>query len=116
MKIWVYHKCSTCKDALRFLERHKKIVEVKEITTEPPTLEELKQMLEFQEGNLKKLFNTSGQLYRELQLSQKLDQMPQEKALKLLTQNGMLIKRPFLLSSSIGIVGFHENEWFHQLV
>ncbi len=117
MIVYVYHKCSTCKEALRFLEKTKGKgnFSVKEITVTPPSLEELQQMLKFQKGHLKKLFNTSGQLYRERQLSQKINDMPFEDALMLLTQEGMLVKRPFLLTEETGLVGFNEELWLKIL-
>ena len=68
-------------------------------------------MLSFLDGDLKKLFNTSGQLYRELEISKKLPDMTTEQALALLSKNGKLIKRPFILASDFGMVGFKENEW-----
>lgn len=111
MKVYLYSKCSTCKNALRFLEKNQLKVEIVEITQTPPTVEELTQMLALQNGQLRKLFNTSGQLYRELQLSEKLEGMPIDQALKLLSQNGMLVKRPFLLGKGIGLLGFNEKEW-----
>jgi arsenate reductase (glutaredoxin) len=117
MIIYVYSKCSTCQDALRFLEkqRGKNSFTIKEITVTPPSLKDLQQMLKFQNGNLIKLFNTSGQLYRELCLKDKLDQMPLDQALKLLTENGMLVKRPFLLAEEFGLLGFKEPEWSQHL-
>lgn len=84
---------------------------IKEITQEPPSINELKKMLAFQQGNLKKLFNTSGQLYRKLHLNEKLNDMPADKALELLTQEGMLVKRPFLIGKDFGLTGFKEVEW-----
>lgn len=112
MIVYLYSKCSTCQKALRFLEKqHLKGLTVKEITKEPPSLDELQRMLKYQGGNLKKLFNTSGQLYRELNLSEKLKDMPLEGALKLLTQHGMLVKRPFLIGNDFGITGFNETTW-----
>jgi arsenate reductase-like glutaredoxin family protein len=84
---------------------------VKEITTTPPTVEELQQMLNFKNGNLKKLFNTSGQLYREMQLNEKLQNMHLNDALKLLSEHGMLVKRPFVIGKNIGLTGFKEAEW-----
>lgn len=114
MIIYIYGKCSTCQDALRFLEKTKKdSFTVKEITLTPPSLEELQRMLKFQKGNLKKLFNTSGQMYREMELNKKIDSMPLEEALGLLTQHGMLVKRPFLLGKDFGLVGFKEAEWLN---
>lgn len=111
MIIYIYGKCSTCQKALHFLKKQKEVFTVKEITQEPPSLKELQQMLKFQNGDLKKLFNTSGQLYREWQLNEKLNQMPLNVALKLLTEHGMLVKRPFLLGKDFGITGFNETQW-----
>lgn len=111
MVIYVYSKCSTCKDALRFLKDKGVKVEIKEITETPPSLDELTAMLNYQDDNLKKLFNTSGNLYREMQLSEKLDKMSLQDALKLLNTHGMLVKRPFLLGKKFGLVGFNKTEW-----
>ncbi len=66
MILYVYSKCSTCKDALKFLEQKKAVFLLKEITETPPTVAELQAMLDFMQGNLKKLFNSSGLLYREM--------------------------------------------------
>lgn len=111
MLIYIYGKCSTCQKAIRFLEKQKVDYTAKEITQEPPSIDELQKMLQFQKGNLKKLFNTSGQLYRELQLNEKFKEMALNDALKLLSENGMLVKRPFLLGKDFGLVGFNETEW-----
>lgn len=81
----------------------------------PPSLEELQLMLKYQGDNLKKLFNTSGNLYKEMQLGEKLKEMPLRTALTLLTQHGMLVKRPFLLSETYGLTGFNEKEWSNAL-
>ncbi|HEV8052719.1 MAG TPA: Spx/MgsR family RNA polymerase-binding regulatory protein [Parachlamydiaceae bacterium] len=111
MIVYVYGKCSTCKNALQFLKQRGAKYTFKEITTEPPSLAELRQMLKYQNGNLKKLFNTSGLLYKEMQLSTKLEHMPLEEALDLLNQHGMLVKRPFLLGDHFGLTGFNETAW-----
>lgn len=116
MIIYIYGKCSTCKQALQFLEQHKIKNTSKEITLTPPSLEELKMMLKYQNNNLKKLFNTSGMLYKEMQLSDKLEAMPLEQALKLLNQHGMLVKRPFLLADHFGLVGYNEAVWSKALL
>jgi arsenate reductase (glutaredoxin) len=71
-------------------------------------------MLQFQQGNIKKLLNTSGQLYREMQLSEKLNNWTHPQVLKLLNQHGMLVKRPFFLGMDFGLVGFKEEEWAVQ--
>lgn len=115
MIVYIYGKCSTCRDAIRFLEELKVIFTVKEITKEPPSLTELKQMLDYQNGNLKKLFNTSGLLYKEMNLSTKLEDMPLSEALKLLNTHGMLVKRPFLLGKNFGLTGFNKKEWLEKL-
>jgi Spx/MgsR family transcriptional regulator len=115
MRAYLYSKCSTCKDALRFINDRKIQVEIREITITPPSLKELNDMLNYQEGNLKKLFNTSGNLYRAMRLAEQLDGMPVQKALELLTKHGMLIKRPFLIGNGFGLTGFNKVEWSKML-
>lgn len=111
MIVYVYGKCSTCKNAIHFLEKHKIAYTAKEITEETPSLAELQQMLHYQGDNLKKLLNTSGLLYKEMQLSTKLNDMPIDRVLSLLNQHGMLVKRPFLIGKNFGLTGFNETEW-----
>lgn len=111
MLIYIYSKCSTCKEALKFLDSLKIKARIKEITETPPTPDELNAMLQYQNGNLKKLFNTSGNLYREMQLTEKLKEISLQQALELLTTHGMLVKRPFLLGKNFGLTGFNKNEW-----
>lgn len=105
MRIYVYSKCSTCKDALKFLNEQGIKAEIKEITETPPSISELKTMLHYQNDNVKKLFNTSGILYREMGLTEKLKSMSLEQALELLSTHGMLVKRPFLLAKDFGLLG-----------
>ncbi|MEC7840522.1 MAG: Spx/MgsR family RNA polymerase-binding regulatory protein [Chlamydiota bacterium] len=117
LTLYIHKKCSTCQKALKFIEKKNsslKIV-IKDITETPPSLKELNQMLKFQDGNLKKLFNTSGMQYREMQLSQKLQTMTTEEALKLLSDHGMLVKRPFIIGDDIGLTGFNESLWDNAL-
>ncbi len=111
MILYIYSKCSTCQKALDWIKDRSVAVEVKEITLTPPTKEELENMLTFMEGNLKKLFNTSGLLYKELKLSERLPAMSQDEAISLLSQNGMLVKRPFLIGKKGGALGFKEENW-----
>lgn len=111
MIIYVYSKCSTCQKALNFLTQKNIAFTRKEITETPPSLQELKTMLDHKEGDIKKLFNSSGQLYREWKLSEKLSRLSSDEALALLSQHGMLVKRPFLLGEEIGLTGFNEKEW-----
>lgn len=83
MILYLYSKCSTCQKALNFLEQKKVDFVRKEITITPPSISELQIMLKYANGNLKKLFNTSGQLYREMQMTEKLKNMPEIEALSL---------------------------------
>jgi arsenate reductase len=111
MILYAYSKCTTCQHAFKFLEHKNITYNLKEIKQFAPTIEELTLMLKFQNGNLKKLFNTSGDLYREMKLSEKLNDLSLEESLKLLSNHGMLVKRPFLLDKDFGLVGFKEADW-----
>ncbi|WP_228840614.1 arsenate reductase family protein [Candidatus Protochlamydia phocaeensis] len=111
MKVYVYSKCSTCQKALSFLAKNNVSFVRKEITDEPPSIQELQAMLRHVNGNIKKLFNSSGQLYRDMNMAEKIKDLPQPDALALLSQHGMLIKRPFLIGENSGLVGFNEAEW-----
>jgi arsenate reductase len=112
VKLYFYPNCSTCKKAINFLEKNKIVFESFDISKNPPNEFELKEMLGFYEGDLKKLFNTSGQLYRDLDIKNKINAFTVEQAIKLLSQNGMLIRRPFLVSSgNFGLLGFKEEIW-----
>lgn len=115
MIVYLYRKCSTCQQAIRFLEQRGVNIEIKEIDKEPPSIEDLRKMLKFQKGNIKKLLNTSGLLYRELGLANKVGEMKEEDLFSLLNKHGMLVKRPFLLGDDFGLVGFKEVEWSHAL-
>jgi len=115
MILYIYSKCSTCQEALRFLKKNNIPHTVKEIVSTPPSTQELEKMLSYYEGNSKKILNTSGMLYREMGLSQKLEKMQLSEVLQLLCQNGMLIKRPFLLGDGFGLTGFNEKLWSEKL-
>ncbi len=109
--VYEYSKCSTCKKALAFLDK-KKIKYTKiQITEQPPTATELKAMLGYLGGHLKKLFNTSGIQYRELGMSEQLKSLSEAQAIQLLSKNGKLVKRPFLIGNHGGTVGFDETNW-----
>ncbi len=111
LKLYGYAKCSTCRNALKYLNK-KGIQYVNiEITETPPSKRELEQMLKIYDGDLKKLFNTSGQIYRELKMSEKMPNLKKSDAIELLSKNGKLIKRPFALDGSRGVVGFKEEIW-----
>jgi arsenate reductase len=115
LKVYEYAKCSTCRKALSFLEKKKIPFEKVDITEHPPSRQELKEMLAHYEGNFRKLFNTSGLVYKEMKLSEKLPAMSENEALDLLAKNGRLVKRPFLLTEKTGLVGFREEEWKESL-
>jgi arsenate reductase (glutaredoxin) len=119
IKVYEYQKCSTCQKALKFLAPlvadHDLEIQRLPIIDEPPSEKELQQMLGFLKargGSFKNLFNTSGEKYRELKISDQIKAgMTEKEALKLLASNGRLIKRPFLLTAQDGAVGFKQDEW-----
>ena len=112
MKLYQYPNCSTCRKAIKFLREKGIEFESIDITKQPPSKDELITMLNSYDGELKKLFNTSGLQYRELNMKEKLPAMDEQEAIVLLADNGKLIKRPFLLNQDDqGKVGFKEAEW-----
>jgi len=112
MKLYQYPKCSTCRKATKFLTDKSLAFESIDITVQPPSVDELNAMLASYNGEIRKLFNTSGVQYRELNMKEKLPSMSAEEAVELLSGNGKLIKRPFLVNdASQGIVGFKEELW-----
>lgn len=111
VRIYEYSNCSTCRNALKFLDRNKVAYEKIAIVETPPTKAELRRMLAALGGNVKKLFNTSGQVYRDLKVGARIDSMAEDEALELLASNGKLIKRPFMFCGDQGFVGFREAEW-----
>ena len=115
MKIYTYKNCGSCKKATKWLDTQGISYDERPIRESPPSVNELKQMLDFQEGDLRKLFNTSGGDYRELDMKFKLQKMSQAEALNLLSSRGNLVKRPFLLGDSFGLVGFKEDLWLDAL-
>ena len=116
IRVYGYRGCSTCRRAYAFLkERGVAFTEV-DVTEHPPTLPELRGMLAALGGNVRKLFNTSGQVYRELRLGDQLADMPEKDALALLAGNGRLVKRPFLIvGGAPRTVGFTEEAWNQAL-
>jgi Spx/MgsR family transcriptional regulator len=113
-KLYAYQNCSTCKQASKFLDQHKVSYEPLPIVDCPPSKTELKQMLEFLGGDIRQLFNRSGQLYRELKIKDRIDGMSESEALELLSRHGKLVKRPFLLGQKFGTVGFNQAAWEAQ--
>ena len=115
MLVLVYRKCSTCLKALKWLEENQVEFEERPIVEKNPTYEELKEWHQRSGLPLKKFFNTSGMLYKEMQLKDKLAEMSEEKQLKLLATNGMLVKRPLVVAEDFGLTGFKEKEGAEQL-
>lgn len=110
VRIYAYDGCDTCRKALKFLDGRGVPYEAVDITTRPPTKAELARMASLL-GDFRKLFNTSGQVYRALKLGEKVKSMAETEALGLLAANGRLVKRPFVLWPDGGVVGFKEDAW-----
>ena len=110
LKIYEYKGCSTCRNALKYLDSKGISYEKIPIRETPPTTSEFKFMLE-QTGNIKKLLNTSGQDYRKLNMKDKIGTMSNDEIFELLSTNGNLVKRPFVISAQTGTTGFKEDEW-----
>ena len=106
-----YPKCSTCQNAKKWLENKKVEFQARHIVENTPTAEELREWIEKSGLEIKRFFNTSGLIYRDMNLKEKLDGMSDEEKLKLLASNGMLIKRPLLIGENVVLVGFREKEW-----
>lgn len=106
-----YPKCSTCKKAKKWMEEHNLEYTERHIAEENPSYDELKEWYSASGLPLKKFFNTSGVLYKEMKLKDKLPQMSEEEQLELLASNGMLVKRPILVKDGRVLIGFKENEW-----
>lgn len=111
MIIYSHPKCTTCKKALKWLEENNISFEVKDIREEHPTSEELKVLFERSALPLKKVFNTSGELYRKLGLKDVIKTLETSKAMELLASDGMLIKRPLLVSEEAVFFGFKEEQY-----
>lgn len=111
MKLYQYPNCSTCRKAVKFLNENGAEFESIDITKQPPSVPELNTMLASYDGDIRKLFNTSGLQYRELNMKEALPNMSASDAIELLSGNGKLIKRPFLINGDKGIVAFKEERW-----
>lgn len=106
-----YPKCSTCKKAKKYLDDNNIKYIDRNIVLDTPTKEELEKYLKLSNLDINKFFNTSGMKYRELNLKDKLKEMTTEEKLKLLESDGMLIKRPLLVTDNIVLLRFKEKEW-----
>ena len=106
-----YSKCSTCKKAKNYLDKHNISYIDRQIKENNPTFNEIKKWIDKYDINIKKLFNTSGILYREMNLKDKLNNMTKDEMISTLASDGMLVKRPILVSEYIILIGFKEKEW-----
>ena len=111
-----YPKCATCKKAKKWLEEHKVDFEDRDIREKNPAEEELKTWYEKSGLPLKRFFNTSGLLYKSMNLKDRLPHMSEEEQLKLLASNGMLVKRPLIIDDHNVLTGFKEKEGEEKLL
>jgi arsenate reductase len=111
-----YPKCSTCQKAKKWLDANGVEYTDRHIVEDNPTYDELKEWYEKSGMPLKKFFNTSGMLYKEMKLKDKLPTMSEDEQLKLLATNGMLVKRPLVVAGETVLTGFKEAEWGEKLM
>lgn len=116
MLLICYPRCSTCKKAQSWLDERNISYTYRDIKEENPSFDELKEWYERSGLELKRFFNTSGLLYKSLQLKDKLPSMTDEEKLSLLSTDGMLVKRPLLIADDFILVGFKEKEWAEKLM
>ena len=115
MKFICYPKCTTCKKAQKWLDDNSLSYELRDIKEQNRTFEELSDWYKKSGLPLKKFFNTSGLLYKSMQLKDKLPEMSEDEQLRLLATDGMLVKRPIAVDGSTVLVGFKESEWAEKL-
>ena len=111
IKFICYPKCTTCQKAKKWLDDNNVAYELRDIKAENPTFAELKEWKEKSSLPTKKFFNTSGLLYKSMDLKNKLPEMSEDEMLHLLSEDGMLVKRPLLITEDRVLVGFKESEW-----
>lgn len=116
MLTFVCHKtCTTCAKAREYLNAHGIAFAERDIQAEHPTKDELARWLRLSGYPIKRLFNTSGMKYREMNLSAKVPKMTEDEALELLSTDGMLVKRPVLIGEDFALFGFKESEWSEKI-
>lgn len=111
MKVYTYAKCDTCRKAVKFLRAHGVAFDEIPIRESPPAKAELRAMLAAHDGQLRRLFNTSGADYKALGLAAKLPSLTEAQAIDLLASNGNLVKRPFAIAAGVHLTGFDEARW-----
>ena len=115
IKFICYSKCTTCQKAKKWLDDNNIEYTLRDIKEDNPSLEELTSWYNMSGLPLKKFFNTSGLLYKSMELKDKLPNMSEDEQLKLLATDGMLVKRPLVIGEEFVLVGFKENEWKENL-
>ena len=114
-KVYCYPRCTTCKKAVKWLEENGIDYEYKHIVEETPSKEDIKKYYKESGLPLKRFFNISGNVYKELNLKEKLSEMSEDEQFELLASNGMVLKRPLLVGKDFVLVGFKEAEWVEKL-
>jgi len=115
LKFICYPKCTTCQKACKWLDENNIAYELRNIKNENPSFDELTAWYKLSGLSLRKLFNTSGLLYKSMELKMKLPTMTDEEMLELLATDGMLVKRPLVIGDDFVLVGFKEAEWEKKL-
>lgn len=115
MRVYCYSKCTTCKKALKWLDEQGVAYDLIDIKENNPSREELAAWYAMSGLPLKKFFNTSGQIYRQMELSKKLPDMSEEAQLDLLATDGMLVKRPLVVGEDFVLTGFKEADWTEKV-
>lgn len=116
IKAYCYERCSTCRKALKWLEEKGIECEVIDIKGEHPDGETLREYIEKSGLPLKRFFNTSGMVYRQMELAKKLPGMSEDEQIELLASDGMLVKRPLIVGDGFVLTGFKEKEWEEHLL
>ena len=116
MLLVCYPRCGTCKKAQKWLDEKGIEYTYRDIKEDNPSLDELQKWYAQSGLDIKRFFNTSGQLYKSMQLKDKLPDMSTEEKLRLLSTDGMLVKRPILIDGDTVLVGFKESDWTEKLI
>jgi len=115
LKIYAYKGCDSCRKAIKWLKERELAFEEVAIRETPPSVAELDKVLASYDGDVKRLFNTAGGDYREMEMKDKLPGMSENEALELLSKHGNLVKRPILLGKDVALAGFKVAEWERAL-
>ena len=116
LTVYIYQKCSTCRDAIKWLDQHGVKYTAKPIRETPPSTAELNAALKLMDGQIRRLFNTSGMDYRAQGLAERLPGMSEDEAIALLAGNGNLVKRPFVIGKGVALTGFKPELWSKTLL